>query len=136
MSKVCAVEGCDRPSESRGLCHCHYQRWWLFGDVRADRPIRPKRKTPVPCSVEGCERNAVTRGLCQAHYMRWRKHGDTQAQRPLMASMRITTELLTAVKSAYAGVSVNRAVEAIITQHLEARLPLRIDAKLPQGDTP
>jgi len=36
----CAVEGCDRPAENRGLCKTHANRKRKYGDVQADKPIR------------------------------------------------------------------------------------------------
>lgn len=35
---LCAVEGCERASDSRGLCQTHYMRWW-YGSKRRG-PIR------------------------------------------------------------------------------------------------
>jgi hypothetical protein len=36
----CSVAICDRPSESRSLCHAHYMRWYTTGHVRADEPLK------------------------------------------------------------------------------------------------
>lgn len=40
---MCAVEGCERDSVSRGWCHMHYVRWRRSGDplVTVGRPRRP-----------------------------------------------------------------------------------------------
>lgn len=37
MSKTCVVDGCDRPSKTRGMCGKHYQRW-LKNTPRNERP--------------------------------------------------------------------------------------------------
>lgn len=39
----CAVPTCVNPSEKRGWCAPHYQRWRSTGDVRADVPLRKLR---------------------------------------------------------------------------------------------
>lgn len=35
-TQSCSVATCDKPGESRGWCNTHYERWRLWGDVRAD----------------------------------------------------------------------------------------------------
>ena len=32
MSKICSVEGCDRPVSRRNFCSKHYSRWYRTGD--------------------------------------------------------------------------------------------------------
>jgi hypothetical protein len=39
--RLCAVEGCDRPSRARGLCQTHYKHVRKYGKAR---PINPKRQ--------------------------------------------------------------------------------------------
>lgn len=34
-SRVCSVEGCGKPSYSRGMCNMHYRRWKKHGDACA-----------------------------------------------------------------------------------------------------
>lgn len=33
QQRLCSVEGCDRPVDSRGWCQLHYLRWYHKGDV-------------------------------------------------------------------------------------------------------
>lgn len=42
----CEVPSCDRPSESRSLCHAHYMRWYETGDVRPDEPLKRYLRGP------------------------------------------------------------------------------------------
>lgn len=35
--KACAVDGCGRPSRTRGWCSLHYQRWKRYGDPTTGR---------------------------------------------------------------------------------------------------
>jgi hypothetical protein len=44
----CSVEGCDRPHRSRGWCVTHWTRWYLAGDVQAERPIGSRVAGPGP----------------------------------------------------------------------------------------
>lgn len=67
--EVVDAEGvrCDRPLNSRGMCHMHVKRWRRHGDPLAD--MRPQRQ---PCKTDGCDRDASSRGYCQRHYDQWR----------------------------------------------------------------
>src|SRR5881394_3667986 len=31
----CAVDGCQRPSRTKGFCNAHYMRWYTYGDPLA-----------------------------------------------------------------------------------------------------
>lgn len=37
--RSCSVDGCDRKHFGRGWCSTHYSRWYVYGDVDADRPV-------------------------------------------------------------------------------------------------
>ena len=37
-AKLCAVDGCDKPSYVRGWCNAHYRRWRTHGDPLGGRP--------------------------------------------------------------------------------------------------
>ena len=39
-SPRCSVEGCDRPSHSRGMCGSHYSRWWNDRNPRRKQLLR------------------------------------------------------------------------------------------------
>lgn len=47
---ICSVETCDREVNQKTLqlCQAHYHRFWRDGDVRADVPLRPEYKKPLP----------------------------------------------------------------------------------------
>lgn len=66
--KICKIEGCDRPVDSRGLCSRHYQEW-LYNK---DRQLEPGEKV---CSVPGCNKRVKSKGLCGKHYdQNWHKN--------------------------------------------------------------
>lgn len=69
---TCAVNGCDRPSRTRGWCNAHYLKWYRTGDPEYQRPARVK----PACSVDGCLRPAHSRGWCKTHYLRWWSKSD------------------------------------------------------------
>lgn len=67
--KVCAVEGCERPSKTRGWCAKHYERWLRHGDPML---VIERRPCSDPCSVHGCEKLVFCKGLCRFHDQRSR----------------------------------------------------------------
>lgn len=80
MSKTtCSIDGCDKPSRSRGWCHAHYERW---------RQTQPTSRT---CSIDGCDLRPFGRGWCKKHHTRWLRHGDPfyveKARDPIEALM-------------------------------------------------
>lgn len=76
MSKAtCSVEGCERPSHSRGLCGSHYARWRKRGDAEA--PL-VRGKNVGACSVEGCDQPMRKTRLCAAHYQMVRRYGEVR----------------------------------------------------------
>lgn len=79
---VCSVDGCDRPTRSRGWCETHY-RWWLRRGEEPKGPIPPARPRQGVCSVSDCQSPSIARLLCHAHYRRWRVHGDPTAGGPV-----------------------------------------------------
>lgn len=96
MSRVCSVEGCDRPHYGRGWCQLHWGRWKRTGDPGADTP--PQHKHPAPadglCTHDGCERPATARGLCIKHYKRMRKRGALPNRGPRPGVTKTLEELL------------------------------------------
>jgi len=48
-SKVCTIEGCDKPMSARGWCAAHYTRWRKHGDPLT---VLPRGATSVqPCGT-------------------------------------------------------------------------------------
>jgi hypothetical protein len=41
-ARLCEVEGCNRPHQSRGWCNTHYRRWQRHGAPNAEAPIEAK----------------------------------------------------------------------------------------------
>lgn len=66
----CALRGCDRPRDTKGLCRGHY--------------LKQRDGTLGPCSVPGCGRRADYAGICQTHYTR-KRAGDRDWDREIRA---------------------------------------------------
>lgn len=81
MTRVCSIEGCDRPVKTRGWCNAHYQRWYKTGDPTKIRPARWDGYERPTCDVEGCNALAHAHGRCTAHHKRTVRHGDPLAGR-------------------------------------------------------
>lgn len=73
---TCSVEGCERPSKTRGWCNAHSQRFYKTGNPTGIRPARWDGYERPACSVPGCDVLAHARGYCPSHFFRWRRHGD------------------------------------------------------------
>lgn len=73
-ARVCAVAGCDRPHQARGLCVAHYTRWRRSGHTGATE-VGGRSARGAVCTVAGCDRPHQARGLCPTHYSRWRRTG-------------------------------------------------------------
>lgn len=76
-TRICSVEGCEKPVRARGWCSTHHQRWRVHGSP--DVVLRAANGAYGPgsaCSVDGCERRPTRGGMCTAHYQRQRKFGD------------------------------------------------------------
>jgi hypothetical protein len=67
-ASACTVDGCDRPSASRGLCDAHYRRWLDHGDPQPDKPVLDGKRI---CEVARCGQPHHARGMCSRHYARW-----------------------------------------------------------------
>lgn len=37
-TRMCSIEGCDRPTKGRGWCNRHYQRWYATGSAEDPTP--------------------------------------------------------------------------------------------------
>lgn len=78
--KVCKVEGCDKPTKSRGLCPMHLNRFYRHGDPLA---VVQRHEQGRTCDVDGCDRKHCGRGLCNSHLHRLKVHGDVFAHIPI-----------------------------------------------------
>lgn len=70
----CSIDGCYKPSHSRGWCRGHYMKWWKHGDPHISKP----RKKRSRCSVDGCENLTQAWGRCPKHYERMKKYGSDE----------------------------------------------------------
>jgi hypothetical protein len=61
---ACSVDGCDDPSETRGWCEKHYQRWRIHGDPTTFL----YSEIVTSCSQPGCDRRIAKAGVCWKHY--------------------------------------------------------------------
>ena len=68
-TRLCVIDGCQRPVHGRGMCGTHYQYWWR----EHRKHLQPIRRR---CSVHGCENPHRSLGFCQLHYHRVRRNGD------------------------------------------------------------
>lgn len=80
--EICAVPGCAKGTDARGLCHGHYQRWLRNGRIREEVPLT-RRKYPATCTVGDCGRRTHGKGLCKTHYNRMQRYGDVLADKPI-----------------------------------------------------
>lgn len=64
MSKICSVEGCDKPSAKRSYCNMHFLRWKRHGD-----PLATMRRTEANfCGKKECP--AAKRVWGHVHYVK------------------------------------------------------------------
>lgn len=74
MAKIkspCAIEGCQKPSRTRGWCSAHYERVRVHGDP-GTRTIGDRKNH---CSMPDCDQTANGHGYCSKHYNRFVRHG-------------------------------------------------------------
>lgn len=76
-TRTCKIDGCDRQSNTRGLCKRHYTRWLRYGDPTAGRPLQFPRNPDGLCSINGCSKPVDARSWCKMHYTRWARTGTT-----------------------------------------------------------
>lgn len=74
----CIEDDCDRPSQARGRCTKHYNRWQLSADYVPTEP-----QTGMPCTVQGCPNLAEVSRICWTHYYRQRRYGDVLDHLPV-----------------------------------------------------
>jgi hypothetical protein len=81
--RTCSVEGCNRPSRSRGLCTMHWYRWRRYGEPGGPEPLISKKDPDVICAVEGCTNKVQARKMCPKHYQQDRaiRNGSKQCRR-------------------------------------------------------
>lgn len=68
---LCSIDGCARPTKSRGMCDVHYKRWWRRSKGRGSTVTDPRL-----CDIEGCNNPHFGHGWCRMHHQRWYTHGD------------------------------------------------------------
>jgi hypothetical protein len=69
--KTCAVPGCDKLSQARGVCRAH---WYSIKHKKLAVPEAViglwdnTKDTMKICPITGCEKYAMSKGLCGKHY--------------------------------------------------------------------
>jgi hypothetical protein len=63
----CTVDGCDRTQTARGFCYAHWERLRVYGDVRADLPLRQVLVDGVPSYETAHDRVVAVRGLASTY---------------------------------------------------------------------
>jgi len=81
MEQRCAVDGCEKSAEKRGMCNMHYRRVLRNGDPHTVK--YPGLLGPRRCAVDECERAYLRNGLCAMHWGRLLRNGDPLATRRL-----------------------------------------------------
>ena len=84
-TRLCDIDGCERPHDARGLCKRHYRRKYEYPRLkkqRAEARAANQTKTQKICSLEGCERPLLARGLCNRHWQRMRRRELGQCPEP------------------------------------------------------
>jgi hypothetical protein len=76
-TRICVVEGCERPVQARGYCSTHYARWWRTGTTEA--PKRPSLAdrlwSRVVKTANGCWEFTGYRNHARGGYGRLKGHG-------------------------------------------------------------
>lgn len=62
-TRLCRMDGCEKPNHIGGLCQMHHWRVKHHGDVNYVRPVKV-------CRVDNCSKRIKGDGLCQTHYNR------------------------------------------------------------------
>jgi len=68
-TKICQVEGCDKPCSAKGFCRKHYYEYRRDGLL--DNPI---------CKVDGCDQPSFSKCLCGRHYNQVRTMGGVRSR--------------------------------------------------------
>jgi superfamily II DNA or RNA helicase len=69
----CSINGCDRLSESNGLCGAHYRRSRFGLDM--NQPIQSRHAQSAVCEMKDCDKVPIAKNLCRTHYNQmWKKH--------------------------------------------------------------
>jgi len=67
----CKLDGCEKPSKSRGMCGTHYMQLRRGAIDERGASLRPmKQGRDGGCEVDGCGDPIVARRMCSKHYQR------------------------------------------------------------------
>lgn len=73
-TRICSINGCEKPHLARGMCSMHYTRVRNHGD-----PHKMLRSPNVGlCEVDGCGQPMRKRQWCATHYAQWKSTGETK----------------------------------------------------------
>lgn len=67
IPRVCAAEGCERPTRRNGLCNAHHLQAKAGKPFTTPRPQRGRSTPAPPCAEPGCTATATRRDMCSTH---------------------------------------------------------------------
>ena len=93
--QICSVASCDKPHESKGFCHGHYER---FRKGRRSKKLTAplRRRNPAPpelCTVPNCIKGHSVGNLCRRHYGLFTKYGLSVQQMEIIDKGKATCEI-------------------------------------------
>ena len=71
--KTCKLEGCEKPSHTKGICGMHKFRMLRHGSYKKPKP---KIRVVRYCKIKDCNKIYYGKGYCNTHWASFKKTGD------------------------------------------------------------